>query len=113
MQFVIREVKKSTPHILPQIQNLLQQLSDSAPTLVVFRIPTGLIARIEDVVVDQNSRNTGIGEALMQQAIIYAKNFGVSKIELTSHPGRKAANRLYLRLGFTPKETNVYQYRID
>ena len=38
-------------------------------TLVVFRIPTGVRAWIEDVVVDEQVRGRGLGEAPSQEAI--------------------------------------------
>ena|SRR5450759_4322729 len=38
-------------------------------TLVLFRIPTGLRAWIEDVIVDSNSRKKGIGKDLCVAAI--------------------------------------------
>jgi ribosomal protein S18 acetylase RimI-like enzyme len=81
-------------------------------TLVLFRIPTGLRARIEDVVVDSRARNRGVGEALTREAVRLAEVAGARTIELSSHQSRDAANRLYLRLGFKPHETNVYRYTI-
>ena len=79
-------------------------------TLVLYRIPTGIRAWIEDVVVDQDERKKGIGEALNRFAIDYANKRGTDSINLTSHPKRKAANRLYRDLGFKQLETNVYRY---
>jgi ribosomal protein S18 acetylase RimI-like enzyme len=35
----------------------------------------------------------------------------VIAIELTTAPEREAANRLYARLGFERRETNVYVWR--
>jgi ribosomal protein S18 acetylase RimI-like enzyme len=82
-------------------------------TLVLFRTPTGSHAWIEDVVVDAAYRQRGIGTALIQAALEQAKRAGARKIDLTSRPSREAANRLYLQLGFTRRETNVYRYRLD
>ena len=79
-------------------------------TLAVFRIPTGVRAWIEDVVVDPTQRGRGLGEALSREAIHVARMKGARTIELTSRPTREAANRLYVRLGFRPRETNVYRY---
>ena len=78
-------------------------------TLVVFRIPTGVGAWIEDVVVDERSRRQGVGEALMTAAIRLAESSGARHLNLTSRPDREAANRLYPRLGFEQRETNVYR----
>ena len=80
-------------------------------TLVLFRIPTGLRAWIEDVVVDDAARGQGVGEALNRHAIDVAAERGARSVDLTSRPSREAANRLYRRLGFEPRETNVYRYQ--
>ncbi len=79
-------------------------------TLVVFRIPTGVRAWIEDVVVDEAARGRGVGEALTTAAIDLAAGAGARTVDLTSRPSREAANRLYRRLGFQVRDTNVYRY---
>jgi ribosomal protein S18 acetylase RimI-like enzyme len=81
-------------------------------TLATFRIPTGIRAWIEDVVVDESARGYGVGEALNRAALDEAKRRGAITVELTSRPSREAANRLYLRLGFVLRETNVYRYTL-
>ncbi len=81
-------------------------------TLATFRIPTGIRAWIEDVVVDESARGHGVGEALNRAALDEAKRRGAITVELTSRPSREAANRLYLRLGFVLRETNVYRYTL-
>lgn len=81
-------------------------------TLATFRIPTGVRAWIEDVVVDESVRGHGVGEALNLAALDEAKRRGAITVELTSRPSREAANRLYLRLGFVVRETNVYRYTL-
>ncbi|MFM7262603.1 MAG: GNAT family N-acetyltransferase [Acidimicrobiales bacterium] len=82
-------------------------------TLATFPIPTGVRAWIEDVVVDGGARGLGVGEALNRAAIDEARGRGAITVELTSRPSREAANRLYRRLGFVQRETNVYRYSID
>lgn len=78
-------------------------------TLVIFRIPTGLRAWVEDVVVDQAERGKGIGEKLIRTAIERAKAEGVRTIDLTSNPKRVEAHRLYKRCGFEMRETCVFR----
>lgn len=80
-----------------------------ALTLALFRIPTGLRAWIEDVVVDSDVRGSGVGEALSRAALNEAKKRGAISVDLTSRPSRMDANRLYQRLGFVARETNVYR----
>jgi ribosomal protein S18 acetylase RimI-like enzyme len=82
-------------------------------TLALFRIPTGLRAWIEDVVVDESVRGEGVGEALNQAALERAAAAGARSVDLTSRPSREAANRLYRRLGFQLRNTNVYRYSLD
>jgi ribosomal protein S18 acetylase RimI-like enzyme len=82
-------------------------------TLAVFRIPTGVRAWIEDVVVDESARGRGIGEALTVRAVELAREAGARSVELTSRPTREAANRLYRRLGFEERETNVFRLTLD
>lgn len=78
-------------------------------TLVVFRVVTGVRAFIDDVVVLDTHRGKGLGEKLVRTAIEHAASLGVQKIDLTSRPSREAANRLYQRLGFERRQTNVYR----
>lgn len=82
-------------------------------TLALFRIPTGLRAWIEDVVVDDAARGQGVGEALNRAAIERARDRGALTVDLTSRPSREAANRLYRRIGFEQRETNVFRYDLD
>ncbi|MEI8238518.1 MAG: GNAT family N-acetyltransferase [Actinomycetota bacterium] len=82
-------------------------------TLVVFRIPTGVRAWIEDVVVDDSARGHGVGDELNRFALDIARRKGAKTVDLTSRPSREAANRLYQRLGFQPRDTNVYRYTLE
>ena len=81
-------------------------------TLAIFRIPTGVRAWIEDVVVDVDARGQGVGEALTREAVRIAGTHGARTVELTSRPAREAANRLYQRLGFERRDTNVFRFSI-
>lgn len=81
-------------------------------TLAMFRIPTGVRAWIEDVVVDDSARGHGVGEALNRAALDFAKQHGAITVDLTSRPSREAANRLYQRIGFVARETNIYRYTL-
>ncbi len=82
-------------------------------TLATFEIPTGRRAWIEDVVVDEVARGAGVAAALVHAALDRAAAFGSRTVDLTSRPDREAANRLYLRLGFELRETNVYRRTLD
>ncbi len=79
-------------------------------TLVLFRIPTGVRAWIEDVVVDEGARGSGVGRSLNEAAIALALAAGTVSVDLTSRPSREDANRLYRKLGFEQRQTNVYRF---
>lgn len=81
-------------------------------TLAMFRIPTGMRAWIEDVVVDGRARGKGVGEALNRAALATARQRGAKTVDLTSRPSREAANRLYQRIGFVRRDTNIYRYEL-
>lgn len=81
-------------------------------TLVTFTIPTGIRSWIEDVVVDDAARGRGVGDKLNRVALDYARELGATTVDLTSRPSREAANRLYQRIGFEQRETNVYRYKL-
>ncbi len=128
------ETLSSVNHLLPQLSGSaqlislerLQTLASSESTrlylakegdhihgmlsLVVFGIPTGTKAWVEDVVVDDGARGKGVGKSLMRHAIEQAQQLGAKAVDLTSRPSREAANKLYQSLGFETRETNVYRY---
>ena len=126
MQRLVPQLSKSNPPpTLGQLHEIVQ--SDAADlfvahaddgavlgsaTLVTFRIPTGMRAWIEDVVVDDNARGQGVAAALTQAMLERARARGCVTVDLTSRPSREAANRLYQKLGFAQRETNVYRYTL-
>lgn len=81
-------------------------------TLVTFRIPTGLRAFIEDVVVDETTRRSGAGRALTTAALDKARSLGVSTVDLTSRPSREAANEMYQNMGFELRNSNLYRFAL-
>jgi ribosomal protein S18 acetylase RimI-like enzyme len=100
----------------PGNRQLIARLDGSivgALTLVLFPIPTGLRAWIEDVVVDESARGRGVGAALTREAVELARAAGARTVDLTSRPSREAANRLYERLGFELRDSKVYRLAAD
>ena len=77
-------------------------------TFVLYRVSSGMKGRLEDVIVDESARGRGVGETLVREGMRRANEAGVLMLELTSMPYRQSANRLYRRLGFVRKPTNVY-----
>jgi ribosomal protein S18 acetylase RimI-like enzyme len=135
----IENVTSPSPEVVEALARLVPQLSSAPPpdaealaamlasgsilfiarvngqivgtlTLILYHIPTGLKAWIEDVVVDESARGHGVGEALNRAALDEARRHGARAVSLTSRPFRDSANRLYQRLGFAPRDTNVYRY---
>jgi len=139
MTATIEIVESATDEVVSALARLLPQLSSSTPptvselatiiaggstvfvarvdgeivgslTLVLYRIPAGLKAWIEDVVVDEAARGHGVGEALSLAAIDEARRRGANAVNLTSRHSREAANRLYKRLGFSARDSTLYRY---
>lgn len=79
-------------------------------SLVVFSIPTGTKAWVEDVVVDGQARGKGVGKSLVRHALEEASRLKAKAVDLTSRPSREAANLLYQSLGFEVRQTNVYRH---
>jgi len=82
-------------------------------TLVVFKIPSGTRARIEDFVVQKSARGRGVGRSLVRKAIETANALGAEAVELTTHPSREAASTLYKKLGFKIRDTHVYRRKVS
>ena len=80
-------------------------------TLVMFPLPTGIRAWIEDVVVDEAARGQGIGEALTQEGAPDRAESRRQDRGPDLAPGpREAAGRLYERVGFALRESRLYRY---
>ena len=54
-----------------------------------------------------------MASALVNAALAHAATLGARTVDLTSRPDREAANRLYLKLGFEQRTTNVYRRTLD
>ncbi|HWE67186.1 MAG TPA: GNAT family N-acetyltransferase [Acidimicrobiales bacterium] len=123
---LIPQLSRSSPP--PSVEELNRIMADPATTLLlakddgrvvgmltlaVFLLPTGVRAWIEDVVVDDDARGSGVASALVQAALDQADQQGARTVDLTSRPEREAANRLYLRLGFERRQTNVYRRTLE
>ena len=109
---------------IPSLEHLAAVVADPAVTLLVARdghhivgvasvfvyvTPIWRKARIEDVVVDSAARGHGVGEALVKECVEVARRGGAGIVELQSARSRQAANRLYPRLGFELRDSNVYR----
>ena len=82
-------------------------------TLATFRIPTAIRSWIEDVIADPAASGRGVGEALTRAMLDRARSLGAKTVDLTSRPSREAANHIYKKVGFTPRETNVWRMTLE
>ena len=80
-------------------------------SLVIFQIPTGIRAWVEDVVVESKARGKGVGRALSLHALSESRKHGAQTVDLTSRPSRQSANHLYQSVGFEKRETNIYRFK--
>lgn len=80
--------------------------------LAIVLKPEGVIAQIEDVVVDEGYRGKGLGKEIGEKLIERARTQSARMIQLSSNPARTAANALYQKLGFTLHETNAYRLKL-
>ena len=78
-------------------------------TVIVYTTPFWIKARLDEVVVDDSARGKGVGEALVKAALDIGRERGAQVAELQSGrgPARQAAHRLYLRLGFKIRDSDV------
>jgi ribosomal protein S18 acetylase RimI-like enzyme len=122
---LVPQLNPSLP--IPSLEHLARVVADPAVALlvardgpqtvgiaavVVYTTPIWLKARIEDVVVDSAARGRGVGEALVRACIEVARRRGAGIVELQSARSREAANRLYPRLGFDLRDSNVYRLNL-
>ena len=84
----------------------------ASATAVRFSTPTGAHCRIEDVVVDERMRGRGLGRGVMQKTLDALRAMKVTHVELTSRPSRVAAKALYRSLGFSPRDTGVFELHL-
>ncbi|MEK7647248.1 MAG: GNAT family N-acetyltransferase [Patescibacteria group bacterium] len=79
-------------------------------TLIFKEQMLGRFGSIEDVVVDEKHRQKGLGSWLTKALIARAETLGMTHLDLTSRPHRTVANKMYEKLGFTRRDTNVYRF---
>lgn len=110
----------------PDLERLRRLLADPAVTLlvakdkdkvlgtttvIVYTTPFWIKARLEEVVVDDASRGVGVGETLVKAALEVGRRRGAQIAELQSarRPERESAHRLYTRLGFQIRDSDVFR----
>lgn len=82
-------------------------------SVLIYTTPAHVKARIEDVVVDDSARGRGAGKELVLRCVEVARESGAEIVELQSARWRQVANRLYPKIGFELRESNVYRISFD
>ena len=81
--------------------------------LIIYPVPTkGLVARVEDVVVDKKYRGRGLGKRIIKDLIDITKKEKIEILNLTSNPSRIPARKLYESLGFQLSDTGVFWMKL-
>ena len=104
---------EATEHSVVIVARLSSSKIIGMATLTKDRTYAGLVGRkgqMHDVVVDETFRGYGIARGLISKLKWFARSIGLEKVRFTSSPDRVAANGLYVSLGATRIETNVYQF---
>ncbi len=78
-------------------------------TLVPIFLAGKEYGSVQDVSVCKKYRGRGIGKILMKKVVWYAKESGMSLLDLTTRSTDGAAVRLYEGIGFKKRDTNVYR----
>lgn len=81
-------------------------------SLYFVSLPSGLIAIVEDLVVDRPYRLFGAAPLLVKKAIEMANRKKARHISLRTNPERAEANKFYLSMGFQKRETNFYRINL-
>lgn len=98
----------TTLFVAKENNNIVGMLS-----LVIYLVPSGKKSWIEDVVSDSGSRGKGIAKQLIQEALKFAEEQGLTKVDLTSNNQRLIAHKLYEKLDFEKRDTSVFRKTLD
>lgn len=63
-------------------------------------VKSKMLLFIDDLIVNKNYRNNGIGNLLLQNAINYAKEQNCETVELKSYINNEKSHKLYEKFGF-------------
>ena len=111
---------------VPKIERLQALMADPAVTLlvardgdqivgtatvIVYTTPFWIKARLDEVVVDSSARGKGVGEAIVRACLEVGRRKGAQVAELQSGRGpvRAAAHRLYKRIGFEVRDSDIFR----
>ncbi|MFD1850439.1 GNAT family N-acetyltransferase [Oceanobacillus bengalensis] len=67
---------------------------------------------LNDLYVDPEARNQGVGEMLLQKAKEFAMEAGANSLSLSTAPNNFSAQRLYEKSGYK-RDSEFYHYELD
>ena len=121
----LRSYQKKKEH--SSLSDLNNMIGNKSSTLVVAKdgdriIGTAVLSvaerigrrvgHVDDVIVSEEYRGQGLGEKIMRKVVTIARTKKLTSLKLTSRPSRVAAHRLYEKLGFEKKETEVFGLKL-
>jgi len=75
----------------------------------VISIYHGSVAYLEDIFVDANSGQRGIGSMIWEEMLNWCRERGIKRMEFTCRPERTAAHNFYLKHGCEIRNTDAFR----
>lgn len=110
-QSPLHQILQEDNHIIFAFCSVGQQIVGIA-LMATYKVISGHRGMVEDVVVDIDHRGKGIGRKLMEKLLEEAKNRHLDSVILFSGHHREAAVNLYKSLGFTLRDSGVYNLKL-
>ena len=111
-QCPLHQILQEDNHVIFAVCSIENQIVGIA-LLATYKVISGHRGMIEDVVVDTEHRGKGIGRKLMEKLLEEAKHRNLDSVLLFSGHHREAAISLYKSLGFTLRDSGVYNLKLS
>ncbi|HDZ14768.1 hypothetical protein LCGC14_0938470 [marine sediment metagenome] len=111
-QSPLHQILQEDNHIVFAMCTIEDQIVGIA-LMATYKVISGHRGMVEDVVVDKNYRGKGIGRKLMERLLEEARNRHLDSVILFSGHQREAARSLYKSLGFTLRDSGVYNLKLN
>lgn len=110
-QCPLHQILQEDNHIIFAVCSIEGQIVGIA-MLATYKVISGHRGMVEDVVVDTAQRGKGIGRKLMEKLLEEAKHRNLDSVLLFSGHHRTAAINLYKSLGFTLRDSGIYNLKL-
>jgi len=111
-QCPLHQILQEDNHVIFAVCSIENQIVGIA-LLATYKVISGHRGMVEDVVVDTEHRGKGIGRKLMEKLLEEAKHRNLDSVLLFSGHHREAAISLYKSLGFTLRDSGVYNLKLS